>query len=185
MYDAMTVQGPTLARAQYQLWMSVCIDRNLPAKIVSLAPLFKPLFLRGQWRCALRRAPEMRRVFERIGQRQQLRLAPRLAEDVHADGHAKRGGTGRRGEPGRDRDRREAGHRCQDAVAVGLVEFGQRYHEPLLQRIDDGIKVVVVHHLLNKGAGLDVAVEPDLVVRLGQAVLEGDGGFQETLEGRG
>jgi hypothetical protein len=44
--------------------------------------------------------------------------------------------------------------------------------------------VVVVHHLLNKSAGLDVAVEPDLVVRLGQAVLEGDGGFQEALEGR-
>src|SRR6202035_733309 len=145
---------------------------------------FKPLFLRGQRRRALRRAAEMRRLLERIGQRQQLRLAPWLAENVHADRDAKRGGIGRRGEPGRDRNRRESGHRCQYAVAVGLVEFGERYHEPLLQGIDDGIEVVVVHHLLNKGAGLDVTVEPGLVVRLGQAVLERDGGFEEALEGR-
>jgi len=36
---------------------------------------------------------------------------------------------------------------------------------------DHGIEVVVVHHLVEEGAGLGVAIEPDLVVGLGQAVL--------------
>src|ERR1700733_9157759 len=40
---------------------------------------FNPLFLRGQRRRALRRAAEMRRLLERIGQRQQFCLAPWLA----------------------------------------------------------------------------------------------------------
>src|ERR1035437_2244892 len=93
-------------------------------------------------------------------------------------------GGGGRDAPGGQGNRWEAGDGGEDAVAVGLIELGERHDEPLLQRIDQCVEPVFGHDRDELLAGALVAYEALLVIRILHTACVALGARQEFLERR-
>ena len=140
--------------------------------------------LSEQCRRAARRLANADLLLEAVSQLDQTPLTPGLSQNIHSDRYAQRGCRGRRREACWYGDGRKAGNRSQNTVAVGLIGFGQRHHQPLLQRIDQGIEFVFGENRSQCLTCALVSNQPFPVVRLLQAVREAFRAGQEFLQRR-